>query len=162
MYLTSREARVEIKAIDPMADVGQIAAIYAASRRAMHVLPQLPDSRADEHFIARFLRPSMHAVLAYERHKAAAVLIREGCELHLLHTRPESIGRGLGAYLMRFAQMECGELTLGCFSANVKARRFYERHGFVAVSETDGRENSEGLPVTRYVWYAPSVGGTEA
>jgi len=41
-------------------------------------------------------------------------------------------------------------LQLWTFQANREARRFYERHGFTAVEETDGTTNEERLPDMRY------------
>ena len=40
---------------------------------------------------------------------------------------------------------------LWTFQSNHGARRFYERHGFVAVQHTDG-DNEEGAPDVRYEW----------
>ena len=40
---------------------------------------------------------------------------------------------------------------LWTFAANTGARRFYERHGFVATRRTDG-DNEEGAPDILYVW----------
>jgi hypothetical protein len=41
---------------------------------------------------------------------------------------------------------------LWTFQTNTGARRFYERHGFVAVDETDGSANEERAPDVRYAW----------
>jgi hypothetical protein len=41
-------------------------------------------------------------------------------------------------------------VRLWCFQANSGARRFYERHGFVAVEFTDGHDNEEGCPDVLY------------
>jgi membrane-anchored protein YejM (alkaline phosphatase superfamily) len=43
-------------------------------------------------------------------------------------------------------------LQLWTFQVNGTARRFYERHGFLAVESTDGSGNEEGDPDVRYVW----------
>lgn len=43
-------------------------------------------------------------------------------------------------------------LQLWTFQVNGPARRFYERHGFAAVEETDGAGNEEREPDVRYVW----------
>lgn len=40
------------------------------------------------------------------------------------------------------------------FQLNDKARRFYERRGFVAVEFGDGTGNEEGEPDVRYHWVA--------
>ena len=41
-------------------------------------------------------------------------------------------------------------LRLYTFARNEGARRFYERHGFVAVAFGDGSGNQEGEPDVRY------------
>ena len=46
-------------------------------------------------------------------------------------------------------------LQLWTFASNVGAQRFYERHGFVAIRRTDGRDNEEGAPDILYVWGKP-------
>src|SRR5258708_40372951 len=45
-------------------------------------------------------------------------------------------------------------IKLWTFAANVGARRFYERHGFVAIDATAG-DNEEGAPDVCYEWVAP-------
>jgi hypothetical protein len=45
-----------------------------------------------------------------------------------------------------------GGLGLWAFQVNKPARRFYERHGFVAVTFTDGSGNEEREPDVRYEW----------
>ena len=42
-------------------------------------------------------------------------------------------------------------MQLWAFQSNTGALRFYERHGFVAVEETDG-DNEERAPDVRMVW----------
>ena len=43
-------------------------------------------------------------------------------------------------------------LTLWTFQRNLRARRFYEANGFVAVRETDGAGNEEKEPDVLYRW----------
>ena len=69
-----------------------------------------------------------------------------------LFIRPESQGGRLGVALLRKAMEAAAELSLWTFQANQRARRFYERHGFVAVTETDGADNEEKLPDVLYRW----------
>lgn len=60
-------------------------------------------------------------------------------------------GRGVGSALLAVARRELGgPLQLWTFQANSGARRFYERHGFVAVEMTEGA-NEEGAPDVRYL-----------
>lgn len=69
-----------------------------------------------------------------------------------LFVRPESQGAGLGLTLLDKAKAEADELSLWTFQQNLRARRFYERHGFFVVTETDGRDNEEKLPDVLYRW----------
>lgn len=72
-----------------------------------------------------------------------------------LYLDPAWIGRGLGERLLAQAlQRYPAGLDLWCFEVNEGARRFYERHGFVAVERTDGRGNEERAPDVRYRWTA--------
>ena len=72
--------------------------------------------------------------------------------LHHLYIDPSWMGRGLGDQFMALArQRQPDGLQLWAFQSNVRARRFYERHGFVAVEYTDGRGNEEHWPDVRYV-----------
>ncbi|GGU11709.1 hypothetical protein GCM10010272_66060 [Streptomyces lateritius] len=43
-------------------------------------------------------------------------------------------------------------LPLWTFQVDKSARRFYERHGFVAAEYTDGDRNEEHEGEIRYVW----------
>ncbi len=69
-----------------------------------------------------------------------------------LFVRPEAQGAGLGLVLLDKAREQAVELTLWTFQQNLRARRFYERRGFVAVKQTDGADNEEKLPDVLYRW----------
>jgi len=45
---------------------------------------------------------------------------------------------------------------LWTFVSNVRAQRFYERHGFTVAERTDGSGNEEKAPDLRYVWRPPA------
>ena len=69
-----------------------------------------------------------------------------------LYVDPEVQGRGVGTRLLALGLSELGgRARLWCFESNVDARRFYERHGFVAVARTAG-DNEEGAPDVLYVY----------
>ena len=62
-------------------------------------------------------------------------------------------GLGIGSQLVDLAKrVRPDGLQLWTFASNMGAQRFYERHGFVAVRRTDGRENEERAPDILYVW----------
>jgi GNAT superfamily N-acetyltransferase len=70
--------------------------------------------------------------------------------LEHLYIDASHTGRGLGAQFVDLAKKELGgPVQLWTFQSNLGARRFYERHGFVAVETTDG-DNEEGQPDVRY------------
>lgn len=74
-----------------------------------------------------------------------------------LYVEPALTGHGIGSALLDLARKRHpAGLQLWCFATNTGARRFYERHGFVAVAHTDG-DNEEGAPDVRYAWRPTSV-----
>ena len=76
---------------------------------------------------------------------------RDGDWIEQLYLDPSWMGRGLGERFMEVALRRCPNgLQLWAFQSNEGARRFYERHGFVAEELTDGRANEERTPDVRY------------
>ncbi len=47
------------------------------------------------------------------------------------------------------------EIRLWTFQRNMPARRFCERHGFMAERQTDGARNEEREPDMLYYWERP-------
>ena len=80
------------------------------------------------------------------------LLVLDADWLDQLYVEPELTGRGIGRELLEVAKRERPRgLRLWTFEANAGARRFYERHGFVAGDRTDG-DNEEGAPDILYAW----------
>jgi len=77
-----------------------------------------------------------------------------------LFIRPESQGARMGVVLLEKAKADSIELSLWTFQQNLRARRFYERHGFEVVKETDGRDNEEKLPDVLYRWRRAGAGAS--
>ena len=70
-----------------------------------------------------------------------------------LYVEPGLTGRGIGSALLAVAKRERPQgLQLWAFQTNTGARRFYERHGFVEVRRTDGRDNEERAPDVLYAY----------
>jgi GNAT superfamily N-acetyltransferase len=68
-----------------------------------------------------------------------------------LYVAASHTGQGLGSRFLALAEDElAGDIQLWTFQSNVGARRFYERHGFVAVETTAG-DNEEQAPDVRYL-----------
>lgn len=74
-------------------------------------------------------------------------------ELDQLYVRPDRLGEGIGRRLLDVARERSPEgMSLYTFQVNDRARRFYERNGFVADWIGDGSANEERQPDVRYVW----------
>jgi ribosomal protein S18 acetylase RimI-like enzyme len=68
-----------------------------------------------------------------------------------LHVRPGLHGRGIGSELLALAKARsAGSLWLYAFARNVRACRFYEKHGFVVVAR--GFEPTWQLEDVKYHW----------
>lgn len=88
--------------------------------------------------------------------KLAGILVLDGQWLDQLYVEPTMTGRGVGSKLVELAKRARPDgLRLWTFASNVGAQRFYERHGFVAIRRTDGRDNEESAPDILYVWGKP-------
>jgi ribosomal protein S18 acetylase RimI-like enzyme len=63
------------------------------------------------------------------------------------------VGQGIGKLLLEGALAHLQlPVRLYTFQANTGARRFYERHGFVAIEFSDGQGNEEKCPDVLYEW----------
>ncbi|MFJ3668534.1 GNAT family N-acetyltransferase [Streptomyces sp. NPDC090106] len=81
------------------------------------------------------------------------MMVLNGGLLSQLYLAPDWRGRGIGDRFIRLAKDRSPDgLHLWAFQVNEPARRFYERHGFVAVEYTDGSGNEEREPDVRYEW----------
>jgi GNAT superfamily N-acetyltransferase len=81
------------------------------------------------------------------------ILVLDGDWVDQLYVDRAHTGRGIGAALLGQAKRERPHgLRLWTFASNVRAQRFYERHGFVATDRTDGSRNEEHSPDIQYVW----------
>lgn len=104
--------------------------------------------------------PEREAWVADCEGAVVGILVLGDAELEQLYLDPPWRGRGLGDRFMAVAKRRRPDgLGLWTFQINRPARRFYERHGFVAVERTDGRGNEEREPDVRYVWRISGTGG---
>jgi GNAT superfamily N-acetyltransferase len=79
-----------------------------------------------------------------------ALLVLDNEWIDQLYVDPEWTGHGVGSQLIELAkELRPRGLDLWTFQSNEGARRFYERHGFIAVGTTEGA-NEEGAPDVHY------------
>jgi GNAT superfamily N-acetyltransferase len=135
-------------------EAAQLADLWLRSRRA--AVPAIPPPvHGDEEVRAWFADVVLptREVWVVEGQPVLALLVLDGHWVDQLYVDPSYTGRGFGSVLVELAKTHRSYLELWTFQANHRARRFYERHGFEAVSETDG-DNEEGAPDVHYRWSA--------
>ena len=145
-------------------DADAIAGVFSPSLRLLTFLPELHTVDEDRQFIRhRILKHcdvsvvrAQTTIVSFIALEAASPMASDPSnltdEIRLLHTHPDWIGCGAGSLLIKHAQQTRHCLELWCFQANIRARQFYERHGFAAVRFTDGEQNEERMPDVRYRW----------
>jgi GNAT superfamily N-acetyltransferase len=136
------------------ADAGGIVDVWLRSRAAS--VPGIPPPvHSDQEVLGYFesvVLAEREVWVAEDGDAVVAVLALEDEWVDHLYVDPDRTGRGIGSVLIAVAkeQRPLG-LRLWTFQANVRARRFYERHGFVETGSTAG-DNEEGAPDVRYEW----------
>ena len=134
-------------------DAATIARILRASRvQAMPWMPHRHSTAEDLWFVRnRILARCRVSVASISGNVIGFLAVADDWIEHL-YISPEHWRRGTGAALLKRAKEEATRLQLWTFTRNQSARLFYESHGFTAVEHTDGSQNEEGEPDTRYVW----------
>ncbi|MGY0490082.1 N-acetyltransferase family protein [Streptomyces sp. WG-D5] len=144
-------------------DATALAEVWLASFAA--ALPGVRRAHTDDQVRAWFLEvvvPGQETWVATVGGAVVGLLVLDDDELDQLYLAPAWQGRGIGGRLVDLAkQRRPAGLTLWTFQVNAPARRFYERHGFVAAEHTDGHRNEEREPDVRYVW-RPAASAAEA
>lgn len=143
-----------------LSDADTASEIYLCARHA--AVLTIPPLAHEHDEVRRWFREVVvtdrETWLAEQDDRPMAVMVLDGDELDQLYVHPDWTNRGVGSALLRLAQHQRPSgLTLWTFQSNRAAQRFYERHGFVAVSHTDGSGNEERAPDIRYAW---QPGGT--
>ncbi|GAA4548601.1 GNAT family N-acetyltransferase [Amycolatopsis samaneae] len=119
-------------------------------------LPAVRRPRTDDEVRAYFrdvVIPARETWVADVGGEIAGLLVLTENQLSQLYLEPRWRGRGLGDRFVALAkQRRPAGLELWTFQVNGPARRFYERHGFLAAEHTDGSGNEEHEPDIRYVW----------
>jgi len=82
----------------------------------------------------------------------------DGSWITHLYLHPAWVGRGIGTRLLESARSRLTPpIRLYTFQENQRARTFYERCGFKAVSFSDGSGNEEKCPDVLYEWRPADV-----
>lgn len=85
--------------------------------------------------------------------RVVAMMALDGDLLDHLYVLPAFQGHGIGDRLLAQAKhLSPRRLRLYTFQSNLRAREFYEAHGFVPIEFSDGSRNEEGAPDVLYEW----------
>ena len=146
-------------------DAPHVAEVLLRSRKAFLPYASLAHTDAEVHqWVREVLIPAGGVTVACAGPSIVGVLAVEREDgiswLNQLYLAPSHVGRGLGTRLLGHALQSLSlPVRLYTFQANVRARRFYERHGFKAIAFTDGGANEEHCPDVLYELASPvSVG----
>ncbi|MGA5143637.1 GNAT family N-acetyltransferase [Streptomyces griseoincarnatus] len=135
-------------------DAAEVAAVWLRSFTA--ALPGVRRAHTDDEvraWIHEVVVPGQETWVATVDASVVAMMVRERDDLDQLYVDPAWQGAGIGGRLVDVAKERSPSgLTLWTFQVNEAARRFYERHGFVAEEWTDGLRNEEREPDVRYEW----------
>lgn len=137
-------------------DAPGVAEVLMASRRAF--LPFAPFAHTPEeigHWVTHHLLPQGGVHVAERSGQVVAVLAtsteHDTSWIDQLYVQPGHEGQGLGTGLLRHAHAILKPtVRLYTFQENVRARRFYERHGYIAIQFSDGATNEERCPDVLY------------
>jgi GNAT superfamily N-acetyltransferase len=131
----------------------QVADLFLASFGARYDFPLAHTPDEVRGWVAEHLLPTTETWVAVAGDEMVGFLSLREAFLEQLYLAPSWTGHGVGSRLVELAkQRRPAGLELFTFQVNDGARRFYERHGFVAVWFGDGSENEEGQPDVRYAW----------
>ena len=140
-------------------DALQIAEVFLTSRKVFltYALSAHPDEGVRNYI--KYLVSNSDVTVALVDEKISGFLAiakhEKFGEIDQLYLHPNAVGFGIGSRLITHAKRILGSpIRLYTFQQNTGARRFYERHGFVAIQLTDGSTNEERCPDVLYEWNA--------
>jgi ribosomal protein S18 acetylase RimI-like enzyme len=139
-------------------DADHIARLFIASRATLTFLPKLHTNEETFDFIANTVLRDQEVLVAEMGGEITGFIAMHGDLVEHLYVRPDFQRRGIGSALLRRAKdrMPLG-FNLWVFQENAAARRFYERHGFRVIEQTDGSGNEEQMPDALYEWRPTSA-----
>jgi len=146
--------KVSLRKLDH-ADMAAAAAVHRASfDERLPTLSGLHTSSEDVGFWSAVVFKDCQIWGAEENGRLVGVIAFLEDWIDQLYILPEAQGRGIGSQLLDVAKSAYPVLSLWTFQRNAAARRFYEKHGFFIVDESDGAGNEEREPDVLYKWEA--------
>ncbi len=135
-------------------DLAAVSEIHLAARaKAVPAMPPLVHTPDEVRSFHASLDLEEQTMWVAETDRVIAYSELKGDWLDDLYVHPAHQGEGIGAALLDVAKAGRPDgFCLWVFESNRGARRFYERHGLVALEATDGSGNEERAPDVRMAW----------
>lgn len=135
-----------------LGDHGDILRLWRAASRIGH--PFLTESDLDRQaaIIARNHLHTAEIWIAERNQGAIGFIAHVGDHIGALFVRPSAHRGGIGRGLLEHLKARRPRLELGVYEANLGARRFYERQGFVVQGRSEQDEEGRALPVLHLAW----------
>lgn len=132
-------------------DIGEL---YLASRAdALPFLRRVHSDQETRDWVREVMLTRGRTWVARHGDQMIGFLNLVGDHLDQLYLAPGWYRRGVGTRLLAMAKAASPHgLELYAFQKNLRARAFYEHHGFIAARFGDGSENEEAEPDVLYVW----------
>lgn len=101
---------------------------------------------------AELLKNVGEVTVARKGEKVIGFIAIQADDIQALYVAEAARGQGVGKALLDHAKTGADRLGLWTFQANLDARRFYRREGFVEDQRSDGAGNDEKLPDVHMIW----------
>ncbi len=134
-------------------DAQAIAIVHRmATRVSLSFLPELHTADDDLRFFRDLFPPGKEIWVAEAVGAVVGYVGFDADWIYHLFILPEHQGQGIGPALLAKGMADGRAKRLWTFQQNLRARKFYEDRGFVAVDFTDGAGNEEKTPDVCYEW----------
>ncbi len=135
------------------ADAPAVADVYITAFKSTYNFPLAHTDEECRGWLANEVVPRMETWVVEIGGRVVAMMVLDEAGIGHLYVDPRWHRHGIGSRLMELAKERRPDgLELYTFQVNDRARRFYERHGFVVAMLGDGSGNEEGQPDVLYRW----------
>ncbi len=135
------------------ADAASAADVFLDSFHATYDFPLAHTDAEVRGWVRDRLIPTLEAWVAVDDGQVVGLMALAPGWLEQLYVAADRLGEGIGGGLLALAkERQPDGLLLWTFQVNERARRFYERNGFVVVQFGDEAKNEERQPDVQYEW----------